>query len=47
MTSQEIPVCNRCGDKVCQCMMSIPKEKRICSRCKHEEKREKSKAKRA
>jgi len=34
--NEGIPICFICGDKVCQCMMSIPEEKRICHKCKAE-----------
>jgi hypothetical protein len=30
----EIPVCKVCGKQACQCLLSVPEDKRICPECR-------------
>jgi hypothetical protein len=40
MTEQPRPVCARCGKPMCPCTASIPDDKRICSTCRKDWRRE-------
>ena len=45
MTDTQRPVCARCGRTMCPCTASIPADKRICSGCRKDWRREQAEKK--